>query len=83
MGHEGIPRRQIGHFSLLRSYQLADLFTLTNAFAGMASILLMMSSLLNPEPWRGHCQLICPDARPEQERGSSPLYFLRQPGLES
>ena len=44
MGHEGIPRRQIGHFSLLRSYQLADLFTLANAFAGMASILLMMSS---------------------------------------
>jgi len=52
MGHEGIPRRQIGHFSLLRSYQLADLLTLANAFAGMASILVMMSYLLSPEPWR-------------------------------
>jgi CDP-diacylglycerol---serine O-phosphatidyltransferase len=52
MGHEGIPQRQIGHFSLLRSYQLADLFTLANAFAGMASILLMISYLLTPEPWR-------------------------------
>ena len=52
MGHEGLQRRQSGHFSLLRSYQVADLLTLTNAFAGMASILLMMSSLLTPEPWR-------------------------------
>ena len=52
MGHEGRQRRQIGHFSLLRSYQVADLLTLANAVAGMASILLMMSSLLTPEPWR-------------------------------
>lgn len=38
--------------SLLRSYQLADLLTLANAFAGTASILFMMSHLLTPEPWR-------------------------------
>lgn len=52
MGHEERQRQQSGHFSLLRSYQVADLLTLANAFAGMASILLMMSSLLTPEPWR-------------------------------
>jgi len=52
MEHEGIQRQQIGHFSMLRSYQLADLLTLANAFAGMASILGMMSYLLTPEPWR-------------------------------
>jgi CDP-diacylglycerol--serine O-phosphatidyltransferase len=52
MAPEGLQRRQRGHFSLLRSYQVADLLTLANAFAGMASILLMISSLLTPEPWR-------------------------------
>jgi CDP-diacylglycerol---serine O-phosphatidyltransferase len=52
MGHEEQQRRHSRHFSLLRSYQMADLLTLANAFAGMASILLMMSSLLTPEPWR-------------------------------
>jgi CDP-diacylglycerol---serine O-phosphatidyltransferase len=52
LGHEGIQQRQVGHFSLLRSYQVADLFTLANACAGMASILAMMSYLLTPEPWR-------------------------------
>lgn len=52
MEHEGIQRQQISHFSLLRSYQVADLLTLANAAAGMASILLMMSYLLSPEPWR-------------------------------
>ncbi len=54
MGHEGIQQRQGGHFSLLRSYQVADLLTLANAWAGMASILAMMSYLLTPEPWRVH-----------------------------
>jgi CDP-diacylglycerol--serine O-phosphatidyltransferase len=52
MAPEGLQRRQRDHFSLLRSYQVADLLTLANAFAGMASVLLMMSSLLTPEPWR-------------------------------
>ena len=52
MGHEGIQQRQVGHFSLLRSFQVADLLTLANACAGTASILAMMSYLLTPEPWR-------------------------------
>ena len=52
MGPEGLSQRQSGHFSLLRSYQVADLLTLANAGAGMASILAMMSYLLTPEPWR-------------------------------
>src|SRR5260221_12133131 len=45
-------RRQLGHFSILRGYRLADLFTLANAFSGTVSILAMMSYLLTPEPWR-------------------------------
>jgi CDP-diacylglycerol--serine O-phosphatidyltransferase len=41
----------------VRGYQAADLLTLANACAGTASILLMMSSLLTPEPWRVHLAL--------------------------
>src|SRR5689334_13365590 len=52
MGHGEPVRQQARHFSLLRSYQVADLLTLANAAAGMASILLMMSALLSSEPWR-------------------------------
>src|SRR5262245_56988898 len=52
MKHEGKGQHQPSHFSLLRSYQIADWLTLANATAGIASILLMMSALLNPEPWR-------------------------------
>ena len=52
MEREGLQRRQSSHFSLLRSYQMADLLTLANACAGMASILLMISYLLAPDPWR-------------------------------
>ena len=40
------------HFSMLRSYHLADLFTLANACAGTGAILLLMSALVTPEPWR-------------------------------
>jgi CDP-diacylglycerol--serine O-phosphatidyltransferase len=40
------------HFSMLRSYHLADLFTLANASAGTGAILLFMSALVTPEPWR-------------------------------
>jgi len=57
MVDEEIQRRQSSHFSLLRSYRLADLLTLANAFAGTASILFMMSYLLTPEPWRVHLAL--------------------------
>jgi CDP-diacylglycerol--serine O-phosphatidyltransferase len=52
MAHKEVQHRQVGHFSLLRSYQLADLLTLANAFAGVASILAMMSYLVTLEPWR-------------------------------
>jgi CDP-diacylglycerol---serine O-phosphatidyltransferase len=45
-------RRQVVHFSMLRSYRLADLLTLSNAFAGTASILAMLSYLVTPESWR-------------------------------
>lgn len=40
------------HFSMLRGYNLADFFTLANAWAGTASILLMLSALVKPELWR-------------------------------
>jgi CDP-diacylglycerol--serine O-phosphatidyltransferase len=49
--------RQTVHFSMLRTYQLADLFTLANAFAGTASILAMMSYLVTPESWRVYLAL--------------------------
>ncbi len=52
MANEQEWQRQHVHFSLLRGYHLADLFTLANAFSGMVSILAMMSYLLTPEPWR-------------------------------
>ena len=42
-------QKQIVHFSMLRSYSLADLLTLANAFAGTASILLMLSYLATLE----------------------------------
>jgi CDP-diacylglycerol--serine O-phosphatidyltransferase len=40
------------HFSMLRGYHLADLFTLANACAGTGAILSLMSFLVTPEPWR-------------------------------
>lgn len=52
MANEQARRRQLVHFSMLRGYRLADLLTLANAFAGIASILAMMSYLVTPEPWR-------------------------------
>jgi CDP-diacylglycerol--serine O-phosphatidyltransferase len=52
MVNEQERRRQVVHFSMLRSYRLADLLTLANAFSGTASILAMLSYLVTPEPWR-------------------------------
>ena len=52
MANEREQRRPVVHFSMLRSYRLADLLTLANAFAGTASILAMLSYLVTPEPWR-------------------------------
>jgi CDP-diacylglycerol---serine O-phosphatidyltransferase len=49
-------KRQV-HFSMLRSYQTADLITLANGAAGMAAILAMMSYLRAPEDWRVYLAL--------------------------
>jgi CDP-diacylglycerol--serine O-phosphatidyltransferase len=49
--------QQVSHFSMLRSYHIADLLTLANAFAGTASILAMMSYLVTPESWRVYLAL--------------------------
>jgi CDP-diacylglycerol--serine O-phosphatidyltransferase len=46
-----IPGRQ-RHFSMLRGYQVADLFTLGNAAAGTGAILATMSYLITAEPGR-------------------------------
>jgi len=40
------------HFSMLRSYQLADLITLANGAAGTSSVFAAMSYLTAPEHWR-------------------------------
>jgi CDP-diacylglycerol---serine O-phosphatidyltransferase len=40
------------HFSMLRSYQPADLITLANGAAGMAAILIVMGYLTSPQAWR-------------------------------
>ena len=45
-------RQQDAHFSMLRSFHVADLLTLANAFAGMTSIMIMMSYLITPQSWR-------------------------------
>ncbi|MGH7844667.1 MAG: CDP-alcohol phosphatidyltransferase family protein [Candidatus Binatia bacterium] len=50
-------RAQPVHFSMLRSYQLADIFTLANAAAGTGSVLSIMSYLVAPENWRVYLAL--------------------------
>ena len=40
------------HFSMLRSYHLADLLTLGNGAAGTAAIFAVMSYMLTPDRWR-------------------------------
>ena len=47
--HSAKPRV---HFSMLRSYRLADLLTLANGAAGTASVFATMSYLTTPEHWR-------------------------------
>jgi CDP-diacylglycerol--serine O-phosphatidyltransferase len=49
--------KQPTHFSMLRSYQVADLLTLANAAAGTAAILSMMSYLTKAESWRVYLAL--------------------------
>jgi CDP-diacylglycerol---serine O-phosphatidyltransferase len=45
------------HFSMLRSYRLADLITLANGAAGTASVFATMSYLTTPEHWRVYLAL--------------------------
>jgi CDP-diacylglycerol---serine O-phosphatidyltransferase len=40
------------HFSMLRSYHVADLLTLGNGAAGTGAMFAMMSYLETPDPWR-------------------------------
>lgn len=56
LNEEARPKKVV-HFSLLRSYHVADLITLANAFAGTASILAMMSYLVSPDSWRVYLAL--------------------------
>ncbi len=45
------------HFTMLRSYRVADLITLANAAAGMAAVFAIMSYLTAPEDWRVYLAL--------------------------
>ena len=45
------PKERV-HFSMLRSYQPADLITLANGAAGTSSVFAAMSYLTAPEHWR-------------------------------
>ena len=47
-----IERKERVHFSMLRSYQPADLITLANGAAGTSSVFAAMSYLTAPEHWR-------------------------------
>ena len=57
MPPETLLKQQI-HFSMIRSYQAADLLTLANAAAGTAAILSIMSYLITPESWRVYAALL-------------------------
>jgi CDP-diacylglycerol---serine O-phosphatidyltransferase len=57
MANEASSQPHAIHFSMLRSYHLADLITLANASAGTASVLAMMSYLVTPESWRVYLAL--------------------------
>ncbi len=50
--NEALPKPQLQHFSMLRSYHAADFLTLANAFSGTVSILMMMSYLVTPRDWQ-------------------------------
>jgi CDP-diacylglycerol--serine O-phosphatidyltransferase len=47
-----VRQRLRGHFSMIRDFHLADLFTLMNGASGTAAIFLAMSYLGDPAPWR-------------------------------
>jgi CDP-diacylglycerol--serine O-phosphatidyltransferase len=51
MDYDISPKKPI-HFSMLRSYHVADLLTLGNGAAGTGAIFAMMSYLVTPDRWR-------------------------------
>jgi CDP-diacylglycerol--serine O-phosphatidyltransferase len=46
------PRRPARHFSMIRSFHLADFFTIANGFCGMAAVFQAMAFLSTDEHWR-------------------------------
>ena len=40
------------HFSMIRNFHLADLFTIANGFCGVAALFQAMRFLATGEPWR-------------------------------
>ncbi|HEV8720999.1 MAG TPA: CDP-diacylglycerol--serine O-phosphatidyltransferase [Candidatus Binatia bacterium] len=50
-------RRTRVHFSMIRSYQPADLITLANGAAGIAAVFSTMSYLTSPDHWRVYLTL--------------------------
>lgn len=57
MTNKASPQEQALRLSMLRSYHVADILTLANAFAGTASTLTMMSYLVTPQGWRANLAL--------------------------
>jgi len=51
-GARRVQQRLRGHFSMIRDFHLADVFTLGNGASGTAAIFLAMSYLRDPQPWR-------------------------------
>jgi CDP-diacylglycerol---serine O-phosphatidyltransferase len=47
-----VRQRLRGHFSMIRNFHLADVFTLGNGASGGATVLLAMSYMRDPQPWR-------------------------------
>ncbi|MDP3276651.1 MAG: CDP-alcohol phosphatidyltransferase family protein [Deltaproteobacteria bacterium] len=45
-----MAREPVRHFSMIRDFQMADLFTLANGFGGMASVLCSMRYVADREP---------------------------------
>ena len=46
------PRRPGRHFSMIRSFHLADFFTIANGFCGMVAVFQAMAFLSTDEHWR-------------------------------
>src|SRR5215218_1164369 len=47
-----VRQRLRGHFSMIRNFHLADLFTLGNGASGTAAVFTAMAYFRDPQPWR-------------------------------